>query len=266
MPQPSYTRANMGETDTMAGQKLDSARPPLLRRVRIVRGEAAHDCRLGRSSPVRHGKCQSQMRVDGRPALEVTSTAVLVAVRSDGGAIGAPGVLVAVPRADYHARDLVFGRTGFSIAMILIDEADATARYRNEFRLFAHGVEFDPNAYLASSPLKVDGVWRKGESGHNHPKSSGVFKVLGDGRTLPLFEQERIAIEYLSANREALKALSQHRQVTTFILGLQYHTVLNVNTVGFAMGPSEPLMRHCLDIGILPTFYVTLDRERERAE
>ena len=49
----------------------------------------------------------------------------------------------------------------------------------NEFRLFAHGVTFDPDDYLASAPLKFDGVWHKGEAGHNHPKSSGVFKVLG---------------------------------------------------------------------------------------
>jgi hypothetical protein len=136
----------------------------------------------------------------------------------------------------------------------------------NEFRLFAHGVEFDPDAYLASSALTVDGVWRKGESGRNHPKSSGVFKVLGDGRTLPLFEQERIAIEYLSANREALETLARHPQVSTFILGLQYHMVLKVGTVAFAMELSEPLMRQCLDIGISPTFYVTLDREHERGE
>src|SRR5262245_61275935 len=135
----------------------------------------------------------------------------------------------------------------------------------NEFRLFAHGVEFDPDAYLASAPLKFDGVWRKGESGHDHPKSSGVVKVLGDGRTVPTCEQERIAIEYLSANREALKALAQHPQVTTFILGLQYHLVLDGNTIGFCMGPSARLMRHCLDIGISPTYYVTLDREREWA-
>ena len=135
----------------------------------------------------------------------------------------------------------------------------------NEFRLFAHGVEFDPDAYLASSPLKFDGVWRKGESGHDHPKSSGVFKVLGDGRTVPIFQQERIAIEYLAANREALKALAQHSQVTTFILGLQYHIVLEVNTIEFCMGPSALLMWHCLDIGISPTYYVTLDRKYEGA-
>ena len=134
-----------------------------------------------------------------------------------------------------------------------------------EFRLFAHGVEFDPDACLASSRLPFDGVWRKGESGHDRPKSSGVFKVLGDGRTVPTSEQERIAIEYLAASREALKALARHPQVTTFILGLQYHIVLGVDTLGFCMGPSARLMWHCLDIGISPTYYVTLDREREWA-
>src|SRR5438094_10563540 len=97
----------------------------------------------------------------------------------------------------------------------------------NEFRLFAHGVDFDPDAYVASTPLKFDGVWHKGESGHDHPKSSGVFKVLGDGQKVPLSEQEKIAIEYLSTNREALKALTKYPGVTTFILGLQYHIELD---------------------------------------
>src|SRR5512144_500006 len=66
----------------------------------------------------------------------------------------------------------------------------------NHFRLFAHGEAFDPDAYLATTALMFDGVWHKGESGHDHPKSSGVFKVLGDGPTVPLFKQEQIAIDY----------------------------------------------------------------------
>lgn len=125
----------------------------------------------------------------------------------------------------------------------------------NEFRLFAHGIAFDPDAYLATTTLKFDGVWLKGELRHDHPKSSGVFKVLGDGPTLPIFEQERIAITYLSVNREALQVLARTPGVTTFILGLQYHIKLEEGTVGFAMGPSAPLMRLALEIGISPTFY-----------
>ena len=129
----------------------------------------------------------------------------------------------------------------------------------NEFRIFALGDVFDPDAYLASAPLKFDGLWRKGESGRGHPKSSGVFKTLGDGLTIPLLEQEGIAIEYLSENREALKALARHPQVTYFSLGLQYY--LQANVVGFCMGPTARLMQLCVDIGILPTYYVTLDTQ-----
>ena len=56
----------------------------------------------------------------------------------------------------------------------------------NEFRLFAHGEHFDPDAFLASSPLAFDGVWHKGEHCHDQPKTSGVYKVLGNGHELPL--------------------------------------------------------------------------------
>ena len=127
----------------------------------------------------------------------------------------------------------------------------------NQFQLFAHGVEFDADAYLASAPLKFDGVWRKGDSG-----SSGVFKVLGDGLALPVWEQEKIAIEFLSANREALKALAEYPGVTTFVLGLQYCIELDGGTFGYCIGPTARFMRHCLDIGISPYYYVTVDWDR----
>src|SRR5207247_1949194 len=85
------------------------------------------------------------------------------------------------------------------------------ASIMNEFRIFALGVDFDPETYLASSPLKFDGMWHKGECGDDHPQSSGVYKILGDGQTVLIYEQYSIAIEYLVANREALKALAKYR-------------------------------------------------------
>ena len=136
----------------------------------------------------------------------------------------------------------------------------------NQFRLFAHGVAFDPDAYLAEAPLKFDGAWHKGEGGHDHPKSSGVFKMLGNGRTLPIFEQERIAVEFLSANREALKALATYPGVTTFILGLEYHITVDEGMIGFCVCPLAQLMAHALEIGIEPIYYVTLDRRHEDSE
>lgn len=134
----------------------------------------------------------------------------------------------------------------------------------NNFRLFAHGVAFDADAYLASAPLEFDGIWHKGEDGNDHPKSSGVFKVLGDGRTVPTYEQEQIAMEFLSANREALKALATYPGVTTVIVGLQHHVELDESTIGFCIVPSAGLMTQALDIGISPTYYVTLDRPQAR--
>jgi hypothetical protein len=133
----------------------------------------------------------------------------------------------------------------------------------NEFRLFAHGVAFDSDAYLAEAPLTFDGVWHKGEAGNDHPKSSGVSKALGDGRAVSIVEQEQIAIEFLSANREALKGLATYPGVTTFILGLQYHIRLDEGTIGFCLSPSARLMSQALDIGIAPIYYVTLDRRHE---
>ena len=81
---------------------------------------------------------------------------------------------------------------------------------------------------------------------------------------MPIFEQEQIAIEFLSANREALKELATYPGVTTFILGLQYRIELGEGTIGFCVGPSVRLISHALDIGIQPTYYVTLDRRQEQ--
>jgi hypothetical protein len=132
----------------------------------------------------------------------------------------------------------------------------------NQFQLFAHGVDFDADAYLASAPLRFDGMWRKGESGLDHPKSNGVFKVLGDGLALSVWEQEKIAIDFLSANRDALKALAEYPGVTTIILGLQYCIELDGGTFGFCVGLTAKFMRQCLDIGISPNYYLTLDWDR----
>jgi hypothetical protein len=42
----------------------------------------------------------------------------------------------------------------------------------------------------------------------------------------------------------------------------RYYIELEAGTIGFCMGPSASLMRHCLDIGVSPPFYVTLDRDK----
>jgi hypothetical protein len=138
----------------------------------------------------------------------------------------------------------------------------------NEFRLFAHGETFDVDAFLASTTLRPDHVWRRGDLRpcscveSRHP-TSGVEFVLGDGLKVPFLQQEGIAIAYLKAHRDELRALGRFPGADTFILGLQYHMELKENVIGFSLGPSATLMRYCLEIGVRPVYYVALDRRHE---
>ena len=141
----------------------------------------------------------------------------------------------------------------------------------NEFQIFAHGEEFDVDAFLATTTLRPSYVWRRGDQkryacGESSHPTSGIEFFLGDGQQTPLFEQERIAIEYLSENREALTALARYPGVATFILRLQFHMDLDVATIAFCVRPSPRLMWNVLDVGMELDFCVTLDREREWAK
>jgi hypothetical protein len=138
----------------------------------------------------------------------------------------------------------------------------------NDFRLFAHGDLFDVDAFLASTTLRPDYVWRRGDQRRyscvesKHP-TSGVELLLGDGRVVPFSEQEEIAIDYLKAHRDELRALASFPGVETFILALHYRIEIDVGTTGFCLGPSALLMWHALDIGIRPNYYVWIERRDE---
>jgi len=139
---------------------------------------------------------------------------------------------------------------------------------RNEFRIFAHGEAFDVDAFLATTTLRPDYLWRRGDQRRyacvesKHP-TSGVEFFLGDGRTVPFVDQEQIAITYIQANRDELQALARYPGVQTFILGLQYICELDESLIGFCIGPSRRLMRHSLDVGIEPNYYVGLNRPND---
>lgn len=138
----------------------------------------------------------------------------------------------------------------------------------NHFSLFAHGGAFDVDAYLAATKLSVDYVWRRGGQLRDscvesrHP-TSGVEIVLGDGCVVPFFEQEEIAIAYLKDHRDELRTLAHFSGIETFVLGLQYALKLdNEGDTGFCLGPSPQLMWHALDVGVRPTYYVTVTLDR----
>jgi hypothetical protein len=55
--------------------------------------------------------------------------------------------------------------------------------------------------------------------------------------------------------------------VEAFVLGLQFHwELLDDDVIGFCMGPSALLMWHALDIGVQPSYFVTIDRRAAESE
>lgn len=139
---------------------------------------------------------------------------------------------------------------------------------RNEFRIFAHGEAFDVDAFLATTTLRPEYVWHRGDQRRyacvesKHP-TSGVEFIPGDGRVVPFLEQEQIAITYIQAHRDELQALAGYPGVQTFILGLQYICELDESLIGFCIGASHRLMRHALDVGVEPNYYVGLNRPND---
>ena len=125
-------------------------------------------------------------------------------------------------------------------------------RFSERLHIFAHGETFDVDGFLAASTLRPDFVWRR-----NPRITSGMEFLLGDGRTISAVEQEEIAISYLKTHRNELRGLAQSPGLEAFILGLVY--ICPLRATGLCLGPSPQLMWHALDIGIAPTYYVTVD-------
>lgn len=137
----------------------------------------------------------------------------------------------------------------------------------NDFHILAHGEEFDVNAFLATTTLRPDLVWRRGDQRSACSKSrhstSGFQLSLGDGLSVSLWDQEKMALAYLQDNQEELRSLRLCPGLKFLILSLNYFFKLDPSTVGFWVDPSRPLMRHCLDIGVHLTYHVRLDRRIE---
>lgn len=127
-------------------------------------------------------------------------------------------------------------------------------RFSERFHIFAHGPTFDVGAFLATSTLRPDFVWRR-----EAPVTSGVEFFLGNGRAIRLRDQEEIAITYLKAHREELRALAKFSGVNAFRLGLVYIAKLDGSASGVCLWWNPELMSRALDIGITPAYYITYD-------
>lgn len=125
-------------------------------------------------------------------------------------------------------------------------------RFSERFHIYALGVTFDVDAFLAQSLLRPSFVWRQMGNG----PANGLELLLGDARITRIPEQQKIAVEYLKAHREELRALAQFPGVEALILGFVCR--LSPHATGICVGPSTALMFHALEAGVRPNFYVTV--------
>ncbi len=126
-------------------------------------------------------------------------------------------------------------------------------RFEERLHIFALGKSFDVDSFLVDSTLRPDFVWRRMGNG----PTNGLELLLSEERAIPLHKQEEIAIAYLKANRDQLRALAEFPGVEGFNLGLVCHLQLDV--IGCAPGPPAILMHYALDTGVSLRYYVTLE-------
>ncbi|MGO9775565.1 MAG: hypothetical protein ACLQGT_08875 [Terracidiphilus sp.] len=126
-------------------------------------------------------------------------------------------------------------------------------RFEERFHIFALGEAFDVDSFLATSKLHPDYVWRRKGNG----PTNGLELLLGDAEVIHLPEQEEVAVAYLKAHRDELRALAEFPGVEALNLGLVYR--LPLGATGCAPGPPRNLMLHALDTGVTPHYYVTLE-------
>jgi hypothetical protein len=137
--------------------------------------------------------------------------------------------------------------------------------YMNQFQILAHGQSVDVDALAQSTILRADHVWRRRDynpdaSGKRGPATSGMRIILGNGLELGVEEQDRIATEFLEANREALSQLGRFPGISHFALGLQFRIDVDASVLGACVPVSARLMRIAGEIGMRVAIYIDLNR------
>lgn len=125
--------------------------------------------------------------------------------------------------------------------------------------IFAHGRDFDVDAFIAATALPISHVWRVRDLPTY--RSSGVEIDLAQGRVLEPPDQDAVAFEFIEANLAALGHLQQFPGVETFILGISWPIEITEDLAGFCVSFSPRLLALAARVGIEPTAYVELRRE-----
>lgn len=83
------------------------------------------------------------------------------------------------------------------------------------FKFYAIGKGFDVDSYIGQYKIDYSRTWDKDKYEH-----SGLVKYLGNEYMLDIYEQEKIAYEYMKANKDALKALVNFKGIDLAMLSL----------------------------------------------
>lgn len=146
-------------------------------------------------------------------------------------------------------------KTGRGIVM-----SEPTPR-RNFFCLWAGGEKFDVESYTKCVAMKVNRFWQVGEIVNGiEQHSNGLEIELGDGTELSMQEQQQVAVEFLSENRQSLVKLRSSPGLRSIGLGLQ--EMVHADSAGSIMDLDPALMRIVLDIGIEVTIWACVSHER----
>ena len=105
----------------------------------------------------------------------------------------------------------------------------------NQFKILAHGKEFEVDQFLSSSSLSPTHVWHKGHTTSERPEpiTSGFDIILGDGNSLDFDVQQQIAAQYVQSNLRALKACAEFPGVENFMIIIHQRKQIRFGTTGF---------------------------------
>jgi hypothetical protein len=126
------------------------------------------------------------------------------------------------------------------------------------FRLHAVGELFDVDLYLTEYKIDYSSIWYKDKGYQN----SGFVKYLGNEYELDIYEQEKIAYEYMRMNKDSLKALVNWKNVDMVILGLSYEFKV-FPTVGTCLSFSPTTIALAAEIGLKLAFYIEASIDEE---
>lgn len=132
----------------------------------------------------------------------------------------------------------------------------------NQFKILAHGVDFNVDAFLSGTSLNPTNIWHKvlDSRGHRNPTTSGFDIVFGDGASLDVYTQQQIAIAYINDNLDALRACADFPGMQHYMLFIQQRVEITLDVCGFITELSRSLLECTLSAKMAALTYVDLVR------